>query len=199
MRDYTSRSIGVNNLCELCVDKAVSSGEILGGANGSAILRTALMLSSKCLRWILDKNNKAMVFYTTLFNHSIGTLKQQTLITDIIYMYTYPHTIPLPNTYETTCWYVGLRTWCWVASDACPAKLTPTFAWLEIIRHYSGVAVPFASHHSHNPQLHLLALPWSIFLAFTPLLLPPLEPRLLLQHLEFPLYVPHLMHWHLKL
>lgn len=62
-------------------------------------------------------------------------------------------------------------------------------------RCYSRAALPNAAHH---PQLHLLALPWSIFLTFTPLLLPRLEPLLLLQHSEFPLHVPHLLHWRLK-
>lgn len=90
--------------------------------------------------FVLDKNNKAMVFYTTLFNHSIGTLKQythskhslQTLFT-CVHTHTPTHDSPPQHLGDYMLWYVRLRTCCWAASDACPAQVTPTFAWREII------------------------------------------------------------------
>lgn len=122
-----------------------------------------------------------------------------TYITDI-YMYTYPHDPP-PQHWWDYMWYVGLRTRCWLASDACPAKVTPTFAWRETIADVLAelLCLTLLTILTFT-QLHLLALPLPVFLMLVLLLLPLPEPlRLLLQRLEVTLHVPHLLNMHLKL
>lgn len=121
---------------------------------------------------------------------------QQTLITNIIYMYKYPHTrSPSPTLMRLNVVVCGTELH---QIMPCKGDSNLRMAWNNC-RWPRGAALQNTAHHSHNPELHLLLLHLSIFLTFTPLLLPPLEPRLLLQHLTFLLLVPHLLHLHLKL